>query len=435
MTVELVPVPSETVNDVQSNDVHKLVKRHAPILYFDRLEPFLPCAVGYTVFTSDAESASFKRHIKLPEGVNTAIEYAIWWDWDIQHLYELEHLWIYLDKNDKLVYCEGSFHGKFHVLEPSSDETSSNQPSSESGRAKAYSEPGKHAFFANPSALADLRHINQQSCGKLAGKGDVLINDMFADVMTASAQQRRLCKRYMQAHAFDPSYEFGLRVDVSSLPLLPWDALKAWIPQRITSWLELLEHTLPYIQAVLLDSGDTLIDEGTEVKDDDGIVLSASLIPTADELIKTLKQQGYPLALVADGEVQSFKNVLGQHGLFEQFDVHVISETVGVLKPDEKMFVTALEALNLSDSITTVMVGNNLARDIKGANALGITSVWLDWAPRRSKVPENDSERPDYSIKLPIDLVDVLASLEIEVARAYLQRNTPQPTHSPATTP
>ncbi|MEM6431027.1 MAG: HAD family hydrolase [Deinococcota bacterium] len=425
----LAPIPSEALDDVQSNDVHKLVKRHAPILYFDRLEPFLPCAVGYTVFTSDADSASFKRHIKLPEGVSTAIEYAIWWDWDIQHLYELEHLWVYLDKHDKLVYCEGSFHGKFHVLE-----TASGQSSSEAGRAKAYCEPGKHAFFADPTVLGHLRHINQQSCGKLAGKGDVLINDMFVDVMTASARERRLCKRYMQAHAFDPSYDFSTCVDVASLPLLPWDRLRAWIPERITSWLEVLEHSLPHIHAVLLDSGDTLVDEGTEVKDDDGIVLSASLISTADELIKTLKRQGYPLALVADGEVQSFKNVLGRHGLFEKFDVHVISETVGVLKPDEKMFITALEALNISDHTATVMVGNNLARDICGANALGITSVWLDWAPRRSKTPANDGERPDHSIKLPIDLVDVLASLEIDLARAYLQRNTPpQPTHSPTT--
>lgn len=31
-----------------------------------------------------------------------------------------------------------------------------------------------------------------------------------------------------------------------------------------------------------------------------------------------------------------------------------------------------------------VMVGDKVERDIKGANALGLLSVWLDWAPRRA---------------------------------------------------
>ena len=58
------------------------------------------------------------------------------------------------------------------------------------------------------------------------------------------------------------------------------------------------------------------------------------------------------------------------------------------------------------------MVGNNLARDIKGANQLGITSVWLDWAPRRAKTPADASEKPDYTIKTPLELLDVLKDIE-----------------------
>jgi FMN phosphatase YigB (HAD superfamily) len=59
-----------------------------------------------------------------------------------------------------------------------------------------------------------------------------------------------------------------------------------------------------------------------------------------------------------------------------------------------------------------VMVGNHLERDIKGANMLGMVSVWLDWAPRRSKVPADALERPDYTIKLPFDLLWVIEELE-----------------------
>jgi hypothetical protein len=37
-----------------------------------------------------------------------AIEYAIWWDWDIGHLYELEHVWVYLDADRQVIRGEAS---------------------------------------------------------------------------------------------------------------------------------------------------------------------------------------------------------------------------------------------------------------------------------------------------------------------------------------
>ena len=72
-------------------------------------EPFLPLVVGYTVFREAAKSPSSKFPID-PEG-GIAIEYAIWWDWDIQHLYELEHVWVYLDADENLLKVEASAHG------------------------------------------------------------------------------------------------------------------------------------------------------------------------------------------------------------------------------------------------------------------------------------------------------------------------------------
>ncbi|MBI1297727.1 HAD-IA family hydrolase [bacterium] len=171
------------------------------------------------------------------------------------------------------------------------------------------------------------------------------------------------------------------------------------------------------ILAVCLDCGDTLIDEGTEIRNAAGIVVAAELIPTAAELMHALVERGYRLALVADGYTQSFRNILGQHGLWDLFEVYTISEELGVEKPHPAMFHTALEQLNVAptDYGQVVMVGNNLERDIKGANELGIVSIFLDWAPRRSKVPRDASEQPGYTIKLPIELIDVLRQIEAGV--------------------
>lgn len=168
-----------------------------------------------------------------------------------------------------------------------------------------------------------------------------------------------------------------------------------------------------YLLAICFDCGDTLVDEGSEVKDTNGVTLRADLIPGAADIVRELKRQGYPLALVADGPVATFTNVLTQHGLYDCFDVFAISEQIGVEKPGSRMFIHALGQLNIQqgDYRRVVMVGNNLARDVKGANALGLISVWLDWAPRRSKTPADVSEVPQHTIKTLEALLPLIQEL------------------------
>ena len=167
------------------------------------------------------------------------------------------------------------------------------------------------------------------------------------------------------------------------------------------------------ILAICLDCGDTLVDEATEVKDGE-VSLRADLIPGADKLLHELIKRGYPLALVADGPAATFENNLKPYDLYRLFDSYAISEELGVLKPHSQMFHHALNQLNITekDYSGVLMVGNNLERDIKGANDLGIISVWLNWSPRRSKIPADQSETPNFTIKTPLELLDVIDSLE-----------------------
>ena len=164
--------------------------------------------------------------------------------------------------------------------------------------------------------------------------------------------------------------------------------------------------------AILLDCGDTLANELTEVKNERGETLRADLIPGADTLVRELKQRGHPLALCADGPVATFKNILTQHGIYDCFDAFAISGAVGVSKPDERMFRAALEGLGVVDAdySSAIMVGNNLERDIAGANALGLTTVFLTWSNKRRKTPETPLEEPTYTIQNPLDLLDILSS-------------------------
>lgn len=72
---------------------------------------------------------------------------------------------------------------------------------------------------------------------------------------------------------------------------------------------------------IFTDSGDTIIDEGTQIYDERGIVQEAQFIPGAGEVLRQLHEEGFTIALVADGEWESFQNVYRKNGLGYPFGV------------------------------------------------------------------------------------------------------------------
>ena len=171
---------------------------------------------------------------------------------------------------------------------------------------------------------------------------------------------------------------------------------------------------------VFIDSGDTLVNEGTEYRNEGSpIVQSCELIDGAKEMLLTLKERGYTIELVADGYTQSFDNSYGQHGLKNIFDARTISEEVGEKKPSQAMFETAMKLLHLTDEDKKriIMVGNNLERDIVGANRFGITSVFINWRPRYPMEPKNEAEVPDYIIHKPRERLNLVEKLEAELEK------------------
>ena len=165
---------------------------------------------------------------------------------------------------------------------------------------------------------------------------------------------------------------------------------------------------------IFTDIGDTIVDEGSEVRNvPGGVVLSAGLIPGTKEAMLQLYDEGYTIAMVADGLVESFHNTMTQNGLEHIFAAKAISEAVGVSKAHPKMFRAAMDALGLTDADKDriIMVGNNKARDVAGANRFGITSVHLTWSPRYNHEAECEDERADYRIGSPEELPALVRQL------------------------
>ncbi len=178
---------------------------------------------------------------------------------------------------------------------------------------------------------------------------------------------------------------------------------------------------------IFIDSGDTLVDESTEIKDSEGTVLEAGLFPGAWDTLKALHEDGYAIALVADGTRTSFDNIYLANGLDGCFSAKAISGDLGATKPAEIMFTHAMNELGLgeADKGRIVMIGNNLKRDIVGANRVGIVSILAGYSPRYNMQPENEEETPDFIVASPSELIGLLGQLDQQVRNRCVLKGEP----------
>ncbi|MBW7460502.1 hypothetical protein K0U00_41210, partial [Paenibacillus sepulcri] len=150
------------------------ISKYAPYIYFDNNEPFFPVRVGVTVLEEAGPSPSTRRIFEFEDPqVKYLIEYAIYWDYDIQHLYELEHVWIYVGHDGEVVDCDASFHGRHFkgLLHDRSNLV-------DGTHVKLYSQPGKHAFLPQPDMFYLLPEL--MTCTyETAGRRGLLITGPF----------------------------------------------------------------------------------------------------------------------------------------------------------------------------------------------------------------------------------------------------------------
>ncbi|MDF2835857.1 MAG: hypothetical protein K0Q63_1497 [Paenibacillus sp.] len=201
--------------------------RLAPVLMMDRLEPFRPVRVGITVFEAPGHSPSFNRRIEFePDRIASVIEYAMYWDYDIQHLYELEHAWIYVDHEGKVARCEASSHGsyKLGLLRDGSNLT-------DDGRVKLFVQPGKHAMSALEEVFRLYPNV-ESCCMEEAGTGGVLENELFRGQFKYGGDIDKLAEAHLRSFAFRPSFEY-VPYEWESEMFVSWEELRDFIPERM----------------------------------------------------------------------------------------------------------------------------------------------------------------------------------------------------------
>ncbi|APU17179.1 MULTISPECIES: HAD family hydrolase [Actinoalloteichus] len=102
--------------------------------------------------------------------------------------------------------------------------------------------------------------------------------------------------------------------------------------------------------------------------------------------LEWLKASGLRLAVITNAASLYQRRKLAAVGLIDTFDHLVISEELGIGKPDPMIFHTACEALGVAPS-ETIHVGDRLDLDASGAVDAGLHGVWLDRRGEADRVP------------------------------------------------
>jgi HAD superfamily hydrolase (TIGR01549 family) len=106
------------------------------------------------------------------------------------------------------------------------------------------------------------------------------------------------------------------------------------------------------------------------------------------------------VAVVSNNLLDEQQEKLKLCGLEAHVDALVVSEEVGVSKPDSRIFRIALERLDSAPE-DAVMVGDSWSADIEGALAAGVPAVWFN--PRRLRPADPAGRIPELHSLEPVD--------------------------------
>jgi putative hydrolase of the HAD superfamily len=100
------------------------------------------------------------------------------------------------------------------------------------------------------------------------------------------------------------------------------------------------------------------------------------LYPHVREVLDVLRER-YPLAAVTDAQSAYARAELHKVGLLHYFDPIIVSGDHGYRKPDRRLFQLALDEMGVAAE-HALYVGNDMHRDIFGAQEAGMTTVMVE---------------------------------------------------------
>jgi putative hydrolase of the HAD superfamily len=130
------------------------------------------------------------------------------------------------------------------------------------------------------------------------------------------------------------------------------------------------------------------------------------LYPDVQQVLEELKPN-YRMGIVSDAQSCFALPEIKATGLAEYFDPVVISGSDGYRKPDPRLFEKALDLMKLKAS-QVIYVGNDMYRDIHGAQRAGIKTIFVN---SNQGEKQYEDVKPDYFAHFFKDVSQGIASL------------------------
>ncbi|TKB47952.1 pyrimidine 5'-nucleotidase [Ferrimonas sediminicola] len=117
-------------------------------------------------------------------------------------------------------------------------------------------------------------------------------------------------------------------------------------------------------------------------------------LPGARELLTALQSRAR-LGIITNGFTDLQRVRLERNHLDQVFSLVVISEQVGVAKPDPRIFDHAMKLMDHPRAERVLMVGDNPHSDILGGNRAGFHTCWLN----HHDTPCPEGITPDFQVR------------------------------------
>lgn len=120
--------------------------------------------------------------------------------------------------------------------------------------------------------------------------------------------------------------------------------------------------------------------DGAKADDEYRSILESrnDLMEGAIDLLDYLTKEGYIIYAGTNGVGRTQRNRLKNAEMTGYFKELYISEEIGFEKPDVRFFDTIFSKEGIKEVSKVLMIGDSLSSDIRGANRIGIDSIWVN---------------------------------------------------------
>jgi hypothetical protein len=195
-----------------------------PIIYKlirDRFQP---------VLMTTRNGSRMKRAAKI-------LEYAVLYDADIQHIYDLEHVWVYLDQKNEPISIKATRHGTIVTQYETPDKIRYQK-----GHPVLFASPGKHAYYTSPNQLSRniLSNVNQSGADRVYPI-QWFDEEMWRKILPYYPGNVQIKLYFLENLTYKPSFRYRKYMIPNRKLMTSWDNLKAEVPVFLIKFLKKIQ--------------------------------------------------------------------------------------------------------------------------------------------------------------------------------------------------